>query len=907
MAKAGTIEVGMLLTGQQKMVRQLQETNRHLLIMNNQQMKNHSLMMRGRSQTSKAAKTQSAFASQLKRTAVAAIGFNFALMYISQVFQKTIQYVNESVQRFRDFENQMREVGTILGDVAYKDLPQFTEEIEYLSVAFGKSTKDLSRGLYDILSAAVDSSDAIELLATASKAAIAGLSSVEKSVDIMTSVLNSYGFTVEQMTHVSDVMFQSVIRGKFTFDALANALGYVAPIAAQAGVSFEELSAAIATATRHGLHIDMTARGLALAIQNIIKPSKQAADMAAQLGIDLSMVTLQSKGLIGFLEELNRVTEGNAAIISQLIPNMRSYRIMMVLAGKGIEGFKDDMVLMSESLGQTEKAFAKMADTFEMKMNIIKQAQMELSREMGEMMAGPALMWERWMMALQSVIFERNIAAGRWRQTRVVATQARYEEQFMKQMEAETFDREETKPLFQEMMGMDRAGRQEFTMGTPGESPYGSYIQDARNYGYAVEAAQEAYDKWADAVDRDIDPGDIQRLQTLYMQAKWAVEDLADGNAYFISALHDAEQYINSHSDAIDNLILRLSQLGEEVGEVGVLYDGTLGKQLKIAQAELAIDDATYELTDAFRAANPVLAGHVEALKANERAQKDLQEATDRLTLAQNKNNLEMMKIQLRGMQRRRGLNRMEKKRLKTYQIDNMKLRIEGMEQEIAVDEHGYSSQVQAAKDFLARLKDTRAEDINNLIKTIAGKENAIIGYTADILRMSGEMETALDIYKTLAHDFYAGELPADIQLSINALDRLLAKQKEAGMQQVTSSAARAVGTFANMAINATANLMPERFRGSYRDRMMNRLGVSYQRGTHFVPQTGMYQLHRGEQIDPPRSGRTGGGGASFKNATINMNVVIENRAGVTDLAKQLAIATKQELTREDNSKYRLR
>ena len=97
---------------------------------------------------------------------------------------------------------------------------------------------------------------------------------------IFTTVLNSYGMSVYEATNVSDTLFQSVVRGKFQFADLESALGYVVPIAAQAGIAFEELMATLSTATRHGLHLDMAARGLAMGLQNIINPSEGAAKAA---------------------------------------------------------------------------------------------------------------------------------------------------------------------------------------------------------------------------------------------------------------------------------------------------------------------------------------------------------------------------------------------------------------------------------------------------------------------------------------------------------------------------------------------------------------------------------------------------------------------------------------------------
>ena len=216
-------------------------------------------------------------------------------------FSEMSQWVQQSIQDFRKFETAMTEVSTILQGDAYQTLKNLKTGVEQLSIAYGKSANDLANGLYDILSAAVDARDAITLLNTATKASIAGLTTVSTSVDVFTSILNSYGKTVHQAAGVSDVLFQTVVRGKLRFEDLATAMGYITPISANVGVAFEEVAAALATVTRQGLHVDMASRGLALLLQGIVDPAEAAAQAAAKYGVEMSGLALRVKGLNIFI------------------------------------------------------------------------------------------------------------------------------------------------------------------------------------------------------------------------------------------------------------------------------------------------------------------------------------------------------------------------------------------------------------------------------------------------------------------------------------------------------------------------------------------------------------------------------------------------------------------------------
>jgi len=322
----------------------------------------------------------------LNGAAMRFIGIQAAIQLAARAFREFNQWIDESVKSFREFENSMAEVSTILTGESFTAITVLTEGVKRLSIQYGQSAVDMSRGLYQILSAAVDTEKAINLLNTATKASIAGLTSVETSVDVLTSIINSYGKSVEQAANVSDILFQTVVRGKLRFEDLASSLGYITPIAAAAGVAFEEIAAALATVTRMGLHVDMASRGLALTIQNVVSPTKQASDAAKKFGVDMSAVGIRVFGLKGFITDLSAaVKEFGLAVLPTMVRNMRSLRVVMALASEeGLKGFAEDLDLVYASTGRTDEALAKMIATEQRQVAIIKESQEVISRSIGE-------------------------------------------------------------------------------------------------------------------------------------------------------------------------------------------------------------------------------------------------------------------------------------------------------------------------------------------------------------------------------------------------------------------------------------------------------------------------------------------------------------------------------------------
>jgi len=170
-------------------------------------------------------------------------------------------------------------------------------------------------------------------------------------------------------------------------------MGYIAPIAANLGVEFKEIAAALSTVTRQGQHVDMATRGLALMIQNIAAGTPAASKAAIQYGVDLSDVALQVGGLEYILKQLNEAmaTHGSQ-VLPEMIRNMRSLRVAMALVGaEGIAGYITDLGFLEDAEGNTEEAMAKMMNTQQMQVNILAQQTATMERSVGAMWASSDL------------------------------------------------------------------------------------------------------------------------------------------------------------------------------------------------------------------------------------------------------------------------------------------------------------------------------------------------------------------------------------------------------------------------------------------------------------------------------------------------------------------------------------
>lgn len=270
-------------------------------------------------------------------------------------------YAAMSLKAYASFEEQLAKVSTMLDEQSMRYMPNYENAVKKMSVTFGEGTKTIADGLYDILSASIAPTQALDTLAVAMKAAKAGMTDTKTAADVLTTILNSYGLSADRATYVSDILFAVVKRGKTEFGLLAPHIGKVASLAATAGLSLEEFGAAIATLTRGGIRARIAMSGIKAILNTIIKSStagKEARAIMAKYGVSLDTATLRAIGLTGILQKLRRATVEELAVLMPAVPSINAFAVGL----KQAEKQADDLRLMLNSAGLTQEAYNKMTD-----------------------------------------------------------------------------------------------------------------------------------------------------------------------------------------------------------------------------------------------------------------------------------------------------------------------------------------------------------------------------------------------------------------------------------------------------------------------------------------------------------------------------------------------------------------
>lgn len=263
-----------------------------------------------------------------------------------------------------EFNGKFGEITTLIKETG-APIDQFKNKILEYSTGSVKSIDQINQAIYNAVSAGVSWQDSIKFVNEAEKLSVAGRSGLAETTKVLISTLNAYGASTKEAGKYSDLMFTTVRLGQTTMEELGQSLAMVTGLASTAGIPFSTLSAAIAALTVSGLPTSQAITGIRQALQNIIKPSGEAEQMASRLGIQFNATALKTKGFEGVLNDTYTATRGNISKMGELFGSVESLNTVMILGADKTGKFKEALFEMGKSAGATQVAYDKVAQEFE--------------------------------------------------------------------------------------------------------------------------------------------------------------------------------------------------------------------------------------------------------------------------------------------------------------------------------------------------------------------------------------------------------------------------------------------------------------------------------------------------------------------------------------------------------------
>ena len=306
--------------------------------------------------------TGSGFAGKIKGAlgpAIGIIGSTFAAVKIGN-------FLNDAVDQATGLKGALTEVVTLTGNTgaaAAADFGLFKDTVKEVSNEFGIAQDVLTNGLYNAISAGVPKENALTFLQVASQASIAGVTDVNTAVDGLSTVINAFGLDASEAQAVADSMFTAVKGGKTTFGELSSSMFQVGPAAAAAGVSFEEVNAAVATLTAAGTPTSVATTQIKSALVSLQRPTENMNKLFNDLGYESAQMAIEQEGLQFALGAVTDYADGNNGKMIELLGSIEAVSAVQVLAGTGADKFTSELLAQGEAAGSTGAAFEELDAT----------------------------------------------------------------------------------------------------------------------------------------------------------------------------------------------------------------------------------------------------------------------------------------------------------------------------------------------------------------------------------------------------------------------------------------------------------------------------------------------------------------------------------------------------------------
>lgn len=217
------------------------------------------------------------------------------------------------------------------------------------------STSEIAEGAKVMAQAGYSAQQMATALPAISELATGAGASMEEAVNIVTSVLSIFDMSIERTSGVSNMLAQALNGSKLNLQQLSLGMQYAGNIAADGGIQFEELTAALGAMATAGIKSGSTlGTGLRSLIEELENPSKKFLEWLGTAGLSVEDVDVRTQGLSGALQALADKSFSSATA-------MNVFEIRAASAYSALSSNVDVMKDLQASLYGTDAATAAAA------------------------------------------------------------------------------------------------------------------------------------------------------------------------------------------------------------------------------------------------------------------------------------------------------------------------------------------------------------------------------------------------------------------------------------------------------------------------------------------------------------------------------------------------------------------
>lgn len=261
----------------------------------------------------------------------------------------------------KDFNASMGNISTLV-DTNVESMSRMSAQVLSIGRKVPVELGQLPPALYDIRSAGIGASDAMNVLHKSARLGVAGLGTTQEAANLSTSALNAFRLEGAKANRIYDTIFKTVKNGKTNISQLAQGFGGVAGTVAEAGIEFDEFMASTAALTTTGLPASQAYTQLRATIAGLTRETAHSRKVFNALGAkDMKDLIAQSGGLVPALSRIRTQLGGNNAEMLKLFGSTEALNAVLGLTGGQAEAYRDTLKSMRGGGNELDAAYAKQA------------------------------------------------------------------------------------------------------------------------------------------------------------------------------------------------------------------------------------------------------------------------------------------------------------------------------------------------------------------------------------------------------------------------------------------------------------------------------------------------------------------------------------------------------------------
>ena len=173
-----------------------------------------------------------------------------------------------------------------------------------MAVQFGRSPEEVAGAMSELAKAGLDAEGVMKSISPILAVAAADNMELSRAVEVAVSTMAQFGMTTDDFGTIADKLQATANASTTSVDLIGEALSYVGPKAQEAGQSFDDVAAALATLADSGLRGSLGGTGLARVIESIANEEEKLAG----LGVSTRDAAGGMRPFMDVLEDLGNKT-----------------------------------------------------------------------------------------------------------------------------------------------------------------------------------------------------------------------------------------------------------------------------------------------------------------------------------------------------------------------------------------------------------------------------------------------------------------------------------------------------------------------------------------------------------------------------------------------------------------------